>query len=41
VARTPGNVIGGYLYDINPRYPFIFTVILLIIISIIILRLKD
>ena len=41
VARTPGNVIGGYLYDTNPRYPFIFTVILLLIISIMILRLKD
>ena len=41
VARTPASLIGGILYDINPRYPFITTLILIIFVSIIILTLKE
>ena len=41
IARTPGPLIGGYLYDYSPRAPFITTIMLLIFVIILLIMIKD
>ncbi|NIV43819.1 hypothetical protein GWN49_02885 [Candidatus Bathyarchaeota archaeon] len=37
LATVPSSTLGGFLYDFNPVHPFVFAIILGIIVSLIIL----
>ncbi len=41
IARMPGPIVGGYLYDFSPKAPFITTLILLFFIVILLILIRD